>query len=142
MEHMITTYGGGELFQLVFNGIAALFKQDSTGMVLPLIRIGLMVGLLYTLILMCVRSSLVEGLHWLLWVIIATNLLFLPKTTVFIHDPLTNERFKVDHVPLALGAFASLVSHVGKTITEKVEAVFSLPDYMPYHQRGTVFASS
>ena len=138
--HSITTYGGGELFQLIFNGIAALFKQDATGMVLPLIRVGLMVGLVYTVIVMLFRNSLMEGLHWLLWVIVATNLLFLPKTTVFIHDPLTKERFKVDQVPLALGAFASLVSHVGKTITEKVEAVFTLPDYMPYHQTGTVFA--
>ena len=140
--HSITTYGGGELFSLIFNGIAALFKQDATGMVMPLIRVGLMMGLVYTVIVMLFRNSLMEGLHWLLWVIVATNLLFLPKTTVFIHDPLTNERFKVDHVPLALGAFASLVSHVGKTITEKVEAVFTLPDYMPYHQTGTVFASA
>ncbi len=142
MEHVVTTYGGGELFSLVFNGIAALFKQDATGMVMPLIRVGLMVGLVYTVILMFIRSSVMEGLHWLFWVILATNLLFLPKTTVFIHDPLTKERFKVDHVPLALGSFASFVSYTGKILTEKMETVFTLPDYMPYHQTGTVFASS
>lgn len=142
MEHVITTYGGGELFVLVFNGIAALFKTDHTGFVMPLIRIGLMVGSVYMLILMLVRSSLEEGLKWLLWVVIATNLLFLPRTTVFIHDPLTKIRAKVDHVPFALGAFASLVSQVGRGITEQMESVFSLPDYMPYHQTGTVFASS
>ncbi len=142
MDHIITTYGGGELFSLVFNGIAALFKQDSTGMVMPLIRVGLMVGLVYTIILMFFRSSLIEGFYWIFWVVIATNILFLPKTTVFIHDPLTKEKFKVDNVPLTLGVFASFVSHAGKTITEKVESVFSLPDYMPYHETGTVFASS
>ncbi|MBX9621601.1 MAG: conjugal transfer protein TraG N-terminal domain-containing protein [Alphaproteobacteria bacterium] len=142
MEHVITTYGGGELFVLVFNGIAALFKTNHTGLVMPLIRIGLMVGSVYMLILMLVRSRLEEGLKWLLWVIIATNLLFLPKTTIWIHDPLTNTRAKVDHVPFALGAFASLVSQVGRGITEQMESVFSLPDYMPYHQTGTVFASS
>lgn len=64
------------------------------------------------------------------------------KTSVFIHDPLTNTRAKVDHVPFALGAFASLVSQVGRGITEQMESVFTLPDYMPYHQTGTVFASS
>lgn len=142
MEHVITTYGGGELFVLVFNGIAALFKTNHTGLVMPLIRIGLMVGSVYMLILMLVRSSLEEGLKWILWVIIATNLLFLPKTTIWIHDPLTNTRAKVDHVPFALGAFASLVSQVGRGITEQMESVFTLPDYMPYHQTGTVFASS
>lgn len=31
---------------------------------------------------------------------------------------------------------------MGRAITEKVESVFTLPDYMPYHQTGTVFASS
>ncbi|MDI9635780.1 conjugal transfer protein TraG N-terminal domain-containing protein [Geitlerinema splendidum] len=142
MEHVITTYGGGELFVQVFNGIASLFKTNHTGLVIPLIRIGLMVGSVYMLILMLVRSSLEEGLKWLLWVVIATNLLFSPKTTIFIHDPLTKMRVKVDHVPFALGAFASLVSQVGRGITEQMESVFSLPYYMPYHQTGTVFASS
>ena len=46
---------------------------------MPLIHIGLMVGSFYMLILMLLRSSLEEGLKWLLWVVIATNLLFLPK---------------------------------------------------------------
>ncbi|HUX79590.1 MAG TPA: conjugal transfer protein TraG N-terminal domain-containing protein [Alphaproteobacteria bacterium] len=148
MNHVITTYGGGELFTLVFNGVAALFKADRTGFILPLIRIGLIVGSVYMLILMLVRSSLEEGLKWLLWVVIATNLLFLPKTTIFIHDPLTKVKAKVDNVPFALGAFASLVSQMGRGITEKIESVFSLPafgglpDYMPYHKTGTVFASS
>lgn len=142
MEHVITTYGGGELFNLVFNGIAALFKEDRTGILIPLIRVGLMVGSVYVIVLMLFRNQLMDGLRWLLWVVIATNLIFLPKTTIFIHDPLTIKRYKVDHVPFALGFFASFVSQIGKTVTEKVEAVFTLPDYMPYHKTGTVFASS
>jgi conjugal transfer mating pair stabilization protein TraG len=91
---------------------------------------------------MLFKSQVVEGFKWFLWVVIATNLLFLPKTTVWIHDPLCNTKSKVDNVPLALGAFASTVSQVGRSITEQFESVFTLPDYMPYHQTGTVFASS
>ncbi|MBP9691734.1 MAG: conjugal transfer protein TraG N-terminal domain-containing protein [Alphaproteobacteria bacterium] len=142
MEHVITTYGGGELFTLVFDAIAALFKEDRTGMVMSFIRIGLIVGSVYTLMLMFVRSSLQEGAKWFFWVVVATNLLFLPKTTIFIYDPLTKVREKVDHVPFALGAFAGMVSQIGRAITEKVETAFTLPDYMPYHKHGTVFASS
>lgn len=146
MTNVITTYGGGEIFTLVFNGIAALFKQDSTGMVMPLIRVGLMVGLVYVVILILFRQQLVEGIRWFLWVVVATNLIFLPKTTIFIYDPLANTKSKVDNVPYTLGVFASLVSHVGKTVTETFESVFSrpdcLPDYMPYHKTGTVFASA
>jgi conjugal transfer mating pair stabilization protein TraG len=142
MNHVITTYGGGELFTLVFNGIAALFKTDHTGIVMSLIRVGLTVGSVYVVILMLFKNQVIEGFKWFLWVLVATNLLFLPKTTVWIHDPLCNTKNKVDHVPFALGAFASLVSQVGRSITEQFESVFTLPDYMPYHQTGTVFASS
>ncbi|MDP4154878.1 MAG: conjugal transfer protein TraG N-terminal domain-containing protein [Bacillota bacterium] len=142
MNHVITTYGGGELFALVFNGIAALFKTDRTGLVMSLIRVGLTVGSLYVVILMLFKSQVVEGLKWFLWVLVATNLLFLPKTTVWIHDPLCNTKNKIDNIPFALGAFASLVSQVGRSITEQFESVFTLPDYMPYHKTGTVFASS
>lgn len=142
MNHVITTYGGGELFTLVFNAIAALFKTDHTGIVMSLIRVGLMVGSVYVVILMLFKNQVIEGFKWLLWVIIATNLLFLPKTTVWIHDPLCNTKNKIDHVPLALGIFASMVSQVGRAITEQFESVFSLPDYMKYHETGTVFASS
>lgn len=142
MEHVITTYGGGELFTLVFDAIAALFKEDRTGMVIALMRVGLIVGSVYVVMLMFIRSSLAEGAKWFFWVVVATNLLFLPKTTVWIHDPLTKVKQKVDHVPFALGAFASLVSQIGRAVTEKVEMAFTLPNYMPYHQTGTVFASS
>lgn len=142
MTHVITTYGGGELFTLVFNGIAALFRTDQTGLVMSLIRVGLTVGSVYVVILMLFKNQVIEGFKWFLWVIVATNLLFLPKTTVWIHDPLCNTKNKVDQVPFALGAFASTVSQVGRSITEQFESVFTLPDYMPYHQTGTVFASS
>lgn len=140
--HIITTYGGGELFTLVFNGIAALFRTDHTGLVMMLIRVGLTVGSVYVVILMLFKNQVIEGFKWFLWVVIATNLLFLPKTTVWIHDPLCNTKSKVDNVPFALGVFASTVSQVGRSITEQFEAVFTLPDYMPYHKTGTVFASS
>jgi conjugal transfer mating pair stabilization protein TraG len=141
MMNIITTYGGGELFTLVFNGIAGLFNTRQ-GILIPLMNMGLMVGLTYVVILMLFRNQLIEGVKWFLWVIVATNLIFLPKTRVHIHDPLNNYHRDVDHVPLALGAFASLVSQVGKSVTEQFEMAFSLPDYMPYHQTGTVFASA
>ena len=142
MSYVITTYGGGELFFLVFNGIAALFNEANGGILGPLIHLGLLVGSVYVTILMLFRNQLIEGIRWLLWVIVVTNLLFLPKTRIHIYDPLNNYHRDVDHVPLTLGLFASLTSQIGQNITERLEAVFSLPDYMPYHKTGTVFASS
>lgn len=124
MEHVITTYGGGELFTLVFNAIAALFKADRTGMVMTLIRIGLMVGSVYVVILMFLRNNLQEGLKWFLWVVVATNLLFLPKTTVWIDDPLTKTKEKVDHVPFALGFFCRLCQSNGTSHHRKSRVCF------------------
>jgi conjugal transfer mating pair stabilization protein TraG len=142
MNYVITTYGGGELFFLVFNGIAALFNQENGGIIGPLVHLGLLVGSAYVVVLMLFQNQLIEGVRWLLWVIVVTNLLFLPKTRIHIYDPLNNTHRDVDHVPLALGAFASLTSQIGQNITENLEAVFTLPDYLPYHKTGTVFASS
>ncbi|MBP6950946.1 MAG: conjugal transfer protein TraG N-terminal domain-containing protein [Alphaproteobacteria bacterium] len=139
--HVITTYGGGELFALVFDGIATLLNTRK-GVLIPLINIGLMVGLTYVVVLMLFRSQLIDGIRWFLWVVVATHLIFLPKTRIHIHDPLNNYHRDVDNVPLALGAFASLVSQVGKSVTEQFEMHFTLPGYMPYHQTGTVFASA
>ena len=102
MMNTITTYGGGELFTLVFNGIAALFNTQN-GVLIPLINVGLVVGLTYVVILMLFRNHLIEGVKWFLWVIVATNLIFLPKTKIHIHDPLTNYHRNIDNVPLALG---------------------------------------
>ena len=66
MNHVITTYGGGELFYLVFNGIADLFKTDHTGLVTSLIRVGLTIGSVYVMVLMLFRHQLEEGLKWFL----------------------------------------------------------------------------
>ena len=90
MTNVITTYGGGEVFFLVFNAIAALFKENNTGMMMSLIRVGLMVGCVYVVILMFFQSQLIEGMKWFFFFFFATNLLFLLKTTVIIKDPLTN----------------------------------------------------
>ena len=105
----ITTYGGGELFFLVFNGIAVLFNQDHRGIIGPLVHLGLLVGSVTVTVSMLFRNQLIEGIRWLLWVIIVTNLLFLPKTRIHIHDPLNHYHRDVDHVPLTIGLFASLI---------------------------------
>jgi hypothetical protein len=59
MNHVITTYGGGELFTLIFNAIATLFKEGEAGMLMPLIRIGLMVGSVYVVVLMLFKNQLI-----------------------------------------------------------------------------------
>lgn len=147
MEQVITTYGGGEVFYYVFNGIAALFTSDG-GVINNMTRLALTVGAFWVMTQTFVRNELFTKAQWLMWVLAATTLLTVPKTTVFIHDPIQNVRYKVDNVPLALGTMAATTSSIGKAITEKLEQVFTLPGmldgktYQPYHKTGTVFASA
>jgi conjugal transfer mating pair stabilization protein TraG len=70
------------------------------------------------------------------------NLLFVPTTSVWIHDPVTNYHQKVDHVPYGLAAFAGYVSKIGYILTSQIEKVFSLPDDLKYQKSGCLFASN
>ncbi len=144
MNNAITTYGGGEIFYYVFQGIATILGGG--GLINGVIRLTAIVGIIWALLLMNAQNSLDIGVRWFLWFLVVTNVFFLPKTTVWIKDPLVYKSYKVDNVPLALGVFASAISSIGHNITEKMEEVFTLPDtheadYMQYHKTGTVFAS-
>ena len=140
MNYTITTYGGGEAFYYVFQGIAAL--MDSQGFINNIFRLGGTVGILWVFVMITFKNAWEQALLWLFWFMVATLVLFTPKSTVWIKDPLSFQSpSKVDNVPFALAAFAGITSQIGTALTEKMESLFTLPDYMPYHQTGTVFAS-
>lgn len=140
MTFLITTYGGGEAFYYVFEGLAAVLS--SGGFLNNLFRLGGFLGVSWAFVLMAFRGAYEQAFFWLFWFLTATFVLFGPKATVWIKDPLSFQAArKVDHVPWALAALAGTTSSLGTALTEKLESVFTLPDYMPYHQTGTVFAS-
>ncbi|MGI4811725.1 MAG: conjugal transfer protein TraG N-terminal domain-containing protein [Janthinobacterium lividum] len=140
MNYTITTYGGGEAFYYVFQGVAAL--MDSQGFINNIFRLGGTVGILWVFVMITFKNAWEQALLWLFWFMVATLVLFTPKSTVWIKDPLSfSAPSKVDNVPFALAAFAGITSQIGTALTEKMESLFTLPDYMPYHQTGTVFAS-
>ena len=58
-----------------------------------------------------------------------------------IMDPILNTKYRIENVPLGLGLMAGTVSKLGDSLTRTIEATFSLPDYLPYHQTGSVMAS-
>ena len=139
-EYIITTYGGGDAFYYVFQGIATLMNEQ--GLMNALFRLGGMVGIAWVFVMVTFKNAWEQAFLWLFWFMTATLVLFTPKATVWIKDPLTMQSpNKVDNVPFALAALAGITSQLGTSLTEKMESVFTLPDYLPYHQTGTVFAS-
>lgn len=138
IKHTIVTYGGGETLEQAFNAIAAMFNDNefSNAIYIAAVLFGF-----WVIINGIARGSSFIPIKWFFWFVISTNLVLYPKTDIKIEDPLTRYEAKVDNVPYLLGSFASAMSSVGHVLTQKMEMYFTLPDYLPYHQTGSVFAS-
>lgn len=141
MEFVVVTYGAGEVLSTTFNAIAALINSKTGTLYQPLVRCGLIVGLLWTTV------SMIQGDHmkflnkWIVPLFLMLVLFFAPTCTIIIRDPVTGYHFKVDHVPWGLGATAGVISKIGDKLTKEIEKTFSLPDDLKYQKTGAVMAS-
>jgi len=141
MEFILHCYGGGDIFYYVFQGIASLLGNKETGLLNNMIRLSAMVSIPAVVLWSYLRNSFHQVFNWFLWFLAATNLFFAPVASILITDHIENTVKKVDNVPLGMAALAGTLSDFGRVLTEKVEEVFTLPNYMPYHQTGSIFAS-
>jgi conjugal transfer mating pair stabilization protein TraG len=141
MDYAITTYGGGEILEGLFNAIAVCLNSKDGTLFTPLVRFGLLIGGFMGLAYTFWGNQLGFVKNWLVPFYLILNVLFVPQVSIWIIDPLNHTHKKIDHVPWGLGAFAGMVSNIGKVLTEKVEKVFSLPDDLRYQKTGHMFAS-
>jgi len=140
-ENIIITYGGGEALHYIFNGIAMVLSLDQ-GFANSLLHLTGVVGVLWSSTLMYLRSSVQVGMMWFGWFLLATTLLFGPRSSLIIKDEIQPiKTYKVDNVPLALAITSSVISNFSHAFTKKMESVFRLPEYLPYNQHGSIFAS-
>ncbi len=140
-ENIIITYGGGEALHYIFNGIAMVLSLDQ-GFANSLLHLTGVVGVLWSSTIMYMRSSIQVGMMWFGWFLLTTTLLFGPRSSLIIKDEIRPiKTYKVDNVPLALAITSSTISNFSHAFTKKMESVFRLPDYLPYNQHGSIFAS-
>ena len=146
METTIYTIGGGEIFSLIFNGIASLISgaEGHKGILFnPFVRIGAMTGLLVAIVQTLWRDQMEIIRSFFMPFIVMLFVVLTPTTTIHIIDNLVGRKdYVVAHDPFGLGFVAGLFSQIGQEITEKIEQVFSLPDDLKYHKTGAVFASN
>ncbi|MDF3047712.1 MAG: conjugal transfer protein TraG [Candidatus Midichloriaceae bacterium] len=140
MSWEIYTLGGGEYLWDVFNAVAAI---TSGKQYLNIVAMTATLGLAWAMIQSSFGNSFKPNVVWIVTFMLFYNVVFVPKATVLIHDPLSRQEQyrKVDNVPFALALFASLSSQVGKNLTESMEMAFSPPDYLLYHKYGMLFGS-
>ena len=140
MTWEVYTLGGGTYLWEVFNAVAAITKGEKY---LTIVALTATLGLTWALLKSSFGGSFTVNVTWAISFMLFYNVVFLPKGTVLIHDPLNRgEPYQtVDNVPWALAAFASMSSQVGRGITESMEAAFSQPDDLSYHKNGLLFGS-
>ena len=142
MAYEIYTYGNGEILKGVFDAIAMCLNGQSGTLFEPLKRLGLITGTFWAAIYAIYGDQIKVFTSWIVPMVAILHVLFLPSTSVWIHDPVTHYHQKVDHVPYGLAAFAGYVSKIGHLVTEQVERIFSLPDDLRYQKSGSLFASN
>lgn len=142
MVYEIHTFGNGEILKGVFDSIAMCLNAKTGTLFEPLKRLGLLIGIFWAAIYSIYGDQIKAFTHWIIPMALIMNLLFVPTTSVWIHDPVTRFHQKVDHIPYGLAAFAGYVSKIGNVVTEQVEKIFTLPDDLRYQKSGSLFASN
>jgi conjugal transfer mating pair stabilization protein TraG len=135
----IIVYGNGDLFAEYFNAIVATFGMNDFN---RLLRITILLAGFTASFGFIFKQDLMVMVRWLGLFYLVIYVLFLPQASVIIVDRINgNKEVAVDHVPLGLSILASYTSVIGDTLTRTIESNFTMPDYMPYHKTGMVFAS-
>jgi len=138
---IVYTIGGGEIIYNIMQAVA-LCLNGGSGLLNALLRIGGLCGAFMAYYIILYGSPWEIFKSWGLPVLLIMNMLFVPSTTVWVKDTITNYTYKVDKVPYGLAVFASATSQLGKGITEVVEQNFSLPDDLTYQKTGMLFGSN
>ena len=114
-----------------------------------LIRIGAISGLFIIYYMFVMRDVEYIAKKWGIPVSMMLSFLFVPQTTVWVHDDVSKPQCgisqKIRACPDGARAMpqcgASQVRKIGKALTSAVEQAFSLPDNLKYNKAGMVFGS-
>jgi conjugal transfer mating pair stabilization protein TraG len=136
----IYTMGGGEIVYEVLKAVSMCLNGGG-GTLKALTIIGGISGAFIVYFMMLYQNVEQVIKTWAFPVMALIAALFVPTTTVWVHDDISQFHRKLDNVPSGLAMFASSISKFGKAITEVIEQNFSLPDDLHYHKSGMIFGS-
>jgi len=142
MNYDIITYGAGETLEATFNALAALINGQNGSIFNTLVRLGSFLGVLWGMMLVFYGEQMHFLTRWFLPYFVILMGFFTPTCTVHIIDPTSHHPPRtVQNIPFGIGMVAGTISKMGHEITQKIEAVFRLPDDLLYHKTGAVMAS-
>ncbi len=133
------TAGGGDVIAEYFNAIAATFGMSSFG---TLIKLAVTLSVVTLICSWIMKKDYMLMLKWFGTYYLAIFILFTPKTSIEVIDPLHGDAgISVANIPIGLAVLASYTSTVGYGLTLMLEQNFTEPDDMNYAQTGMVMAS-
>ncbi|MBJ7499658.1 MAG: conjugal transfer protein TraG N-terminal domain-containing protein [Sphingopyxis sp.] len=136
----VFTIGGGEYLVNVFNAVAA---WSGGGGYRSLIRVAMVLGLIYALLVVAFTLNYRSWFNWFLQANVIYLCLMVPTVDIKVTDRLNPDLAPatVANVPLGLGVLASFTSQVGDYLTRTAETVFAMPSELNYSTNGMIYGS-
>lgn len=136
----VFTVGGGEYLVNTFNAVAA---WSGGGGYRALLRVVMVLGLIYSLIVVAFTLNVKAWLNWFLGATAIYGCLMVPTVDVRVTDRINPSLAPatVANVPLGLGVLASFTTQIGDWLTRTAETVFVMPDELNYTSNGMVYGA-
>jgi conjugal transfer mating pair stabilization protein TraG len=136
----IFTVGGGEYIVNVFNAVSA---WTGGGGFHSLLRVVMVMGLIYTLLIVAFSLNWRAWFNWFLGATLMYGALIVPTMTVKVTDRLNPSLAPatVANVPLGLAMIASVSSTAGDWLTRTAETVFVMPNSLQMSNNGFIYGA-
>ncbi|MBX9777780.1 MAG: conjugal transfer protein TraG N-terminal domain-containing protein [Xanthobacteraceae bacterium] len=136
----VFTIGGGDYIVNVMNAVAA---WTGGGGYKAMIRVVMIMGLIYTLLIVAFNLDWRAWMNWFLQSTLIYLCLMVPTVTIKVTDRVNPALAPstVANVPLGLGMIASFTSQIGDYLTREAETVFVMPNQLQYSSNGMIYGS-
>ena len=136
----VFTVGGGDYLVNTFNAVAA---WTGSGGFKALIRVCMVMGLIYALLVTAMDLDWRAWFRWFLQSTLIYLVLMVPTVTVKVTDRVNPglAPATVANVPIGLAAMASFTSQVSDYLTRTAETVFVMPAALNYSTGGFVYGA-
>ena len=136
----IFTIGGGEYIVNVLNAVSA---WTGGGGFRSLLRVVMVMGLIYSLLVVAFSLDWKAWLHWFLGATLMYGALIVPTTNVQVTDRLNPSLAPstVGNVPVGLAIIASVSSTAGDWLTRTAETVFTMPGALQMSNNGMIYGA-
>ena len=136
----VFTIGGGDYVVNVLNAVSA---WTGGGGYKAMIRVVMIMGLIYTLLIVAFNLDWRAWMNWFLQSTLIYLCLMVPTLTIKVTDRVNPGLAPsvVANVPLGLGMIASFTSQIGDYLTREAETVFVMPNQLQYSSNGMIYGS-